>query len=343
MTKIGLDFSSLRFGEISENPAATALLGEMNRALFDMLRDLPGPLQGVAVILLQTNYAGFSLSGGVTNFFGNLYYPPAYTILHHLESRGLPLPVEIRRAAVRTQAAAMFLHMFDDHLVDGQIPPDHLAIQLRTQVYLGFREGIGVLAGTDHSGQAARMAEMLIDSYFAAVHRPVVAGDTKQAETREPRDRLQNYCDRFRDEMATWLVAPLLIAARCARDAADRESLVDGVRRAYESFGIAWRLLDDLRDWPEDFRAGQVSAVSQSLSDRGRDLWHAPEKNETKLIELLQGESVFPRLFERIQTELDAAAKMAAAVELSAAAREYRSLAAPLAPFEKATSAPRIG
>jgi hypothetical protein len=48
----------------------------------------------------------------------------------------------------------------------------------------------------------------------------------------------------------------------------------------WEAFGLAWRLLDDLRDYSADMAAGERSGIYYLLSDQGRDAWLAASKTQ---------------------------------------------------------------
>lgn len=255
-----------------------ALRDELNRKLFEVCRLMPGALRTDAALFLlrlgpaESSPAGFNLI--------QKYYAPAYSVLH--EVSGPHLSARIWQQAMQAHACAMFLHLFDDHLVDGQQPLSHLSLQLRTTVWQQMQGCLETMCRTipeDIAGAShARFAQQTIDAawnrYFRSAQTRAARRRSARAESATESD-FERYCRRFFDEMATWLVVPLLLA-RIAPGWTGR------MRRAliqmYHSFGLAWRLLDDLQDAADDARNGvQDSAVCQALSVKERPAWLAGE------------------------------------------------------------------
>jgi hypothetical protein len=130
--------------------------------------------------------------------------------------------------------------------------------------------------------------------------------------------------------MATSLVAPLLLARRVKDD----DDFIADVRGAYESFGIAWRLLDDIQDIGEDAARGTRSAVQVSLAPAGRGLWedaHRGADGTGWLCGIIEESRVIETLARRIVAELGSAAERMERRGMNAMAEEFRDLAKPLA------------
>jgi len=143
--------------------------------------------------------------------------------------------------------------------------------------------------------------------------------------------------------MATAFIVPLLLAHRY-----DNSALGNAVHIALESFGIAWRILDDIKDLEIDFLAGSVSAVSLSLPEEGKRLWreikdpeHFKIKNQSKvtvenerrfqiLESIIQDCGIITALLKRILKEIDNATNNAEKAGLLDLAAELRLIASPL-------------
>jgi hypothetical protein len=216
---------------------------------------------------------------------------------------------------------AMFLHRLDDHLDDGEVPATHLVLLLRSEAWRLMIEAFGEGAAGDPEG--ASLAERFIADYYE--------GMTGGSEP----DSLEGYCALFRKQMATWLVAPVLLARR-----AD-DSFAAPVRAAYESFGIAWRLLDDMTDAREDAISGARSSVYLLLSREGQRLWRDfPAMNSRRersaalgrIGQIMEKRRVAERLAERIDAELENAAIITGGLGMGELASQYRAMAAPMAP-----------
>ena len=303
----------LNFGSISLNPTQAQALGLMNQQLIALCRTLPEPLVDSAILTLQSHYAGSRLVN-LLNFYTK-FYTPTWSVIYWLQERPpLLTPAELESAYI-AQAMAMFLHMLDDHLVDGQLTPTHLLLQLRTKAWMRFSQHTDLLARMVPDGPAVGQA--LIDTYFGGVHHPPQV------------DSLEAYCHRFRSQLSTGLVVPMLIAARTGCPTAE-------VRQAFESFGMAWRLLDDLRDCQSDVYDGEPSGVYYQLTPEGRAHWEAcrgkpddaPEWQ--RLIDYLDATGTLTDSVQHLVRALGDAQKAAEAAGLVGYAAEFRQLAQPL-------------
>lgn len=302
---------NIRFGVI-EGEDLSLFYGGVNDAITDLCRSLPGTLQTEGMLFFMT-YAGIRM-GEPLDFFRN-YYRPAWSILPRLAAlAGGEIPgLDALRGA---HAMAMSLHSLDDHLVDGEVPVSHLALVIRSQMWRLMAAGIeSFAAGVPGGPETARS---LIDEYYRDICSEGVPGS------------LVEYCALFRGQMATSLVAPLLLARRVKDD----DDFIADVRGAYESFGIAWRLLDDIQDIEQDAARGTRSAVHVSLDAAGRDLWDDTSRGEdgtVRLCGIIEESRIIERLAGRIVAELGSAAERMERRGMKEMAGEFRALAKPVA------------
>ncbi|TAL36457.1 MAG: hypothetical protein EPN93_08525 [Spirochaetes bacterium] len=323
--------ASLRFGSIEPCGAERALLVELNDTVLALLRSLPESQHAPASLFLM-EYSGLKL-GGPIDFFRN-YHAPAWSVLHWIAARAdnprKPDSSLFPRLA-RGHAMAMLLHSLDDHLNDGEIPSTHLALLVRSEAWRVMRDSFSIAERPDALGSG--IADSCIDAYYRAISSP------------PDRAGLDAYCTHFRGQMATWLAGPLL----AARAVSDDPDFYRGVRESYESFGIAWRLLDDIQDVAADARAGGHSAVYHALDEEGRALWDGlsmrPPVKEAEipaeLVRALAAQDICSAITNRICAELARAESIAARHAMQGLADEFRVLAAPLAQ-EKSTGYERI-
>jgi len=107
---------------------------------------------------------------------------------------------------------------------------------------------------------------------------------------------------------------------------------------SYGSFGIAWRLLDDIRDIGNDIKNGSHSAIYFCLPEKVRSLWnHNLNRSQADVADSINAilnyilkHSIIDSIKERICAELDAAKSMVEAHNMRGLAREFRCLAHPL-------------
>lgn len=301
-----------QFGPVSLTADQTLWLDSLNATLPQLCRRMPAALQDAALLSIQQHFTNFQLQH-LLRFFTK-FYPPTWTIVYWLSQSDPSTAPEEIATMLRGQAMAMFLHMLDDHLVDGQIPLDNLLLQLRTEAWTLYAQATADLAGAISDGSAWR--DSLISRYFGGVHRPAVPHD------------LDSYCAGFCHQSATGLVIPVLLARRLGLDSA-------AICSAYEDFCIAWRLLDDLRDLPDDVAAGVRSGIYYSLDPEGRRAWDAcagtglDSPHGQALSAALNG-GCLDRFAAQIVARLDQAAALAGSFGLPGYAAELNDLAAPL-------------
>jgi len=147
-------------------------------------------------------------------------------------------------------------------------------------------------------------------------------------------ESLDNYCDHFRKQMSTWLIAPVLMTKKMTTD----EEFSDAIQTAYGSFGIAWRLLDDIKDMETDMMKNVHSAIYLCLPEDKRNLWckfagGEIDKNSgcTKVIlDYVLENNIIDIIKERICSELELAASIAEDARMTGLADEFRCLLKPL-------------
>lgn len=149
----------------------------------------------------------------------------------------------------------------------------------------------------------------LIDRYFSSVHAPPAPDD------------LGTYEELFRGQMATGVAAPVLLARRAGMDE-------DGVRDMHESFGVSWRMLDDLRDIETDAARGSRSAVYFALPMSRRHEWPPPRSRES--FDTCLEREVMPLLTSRICDLLGHSARVARDLGLRIMAEQYEALRGPM-------------
>ena len=104
---------------------------------------------------------------------------------------------------------------------------------------------------------------------------------------------------------------------------------------AYGSFGVAWRLLDDLQDIESDRKDGSHSAIYYSLPEGLRISWKAQadgadDTEADGVAAFLEAHGVRALIMARIVHELNAAGQIAEACGMQGLAAEFHALARPL-------------
>ena len=299
------DFTRLRFGEVNLNPEVAALRLEFERRLSNVLALLPGPLWRECLGAVD----GYGGGGGK---FYHLFYPPVWSFLYWIPAVARrPIDPAMLSHATTAQALALFLHLWDDHLCDGQLPLDMARLQARCEAWRAFIVAANALR--DATAPGSRRVEQQVELYLTATQRPGQAQD------------LEAYCERFLRQIAIWTLAPRLFG--------ETSGQADALCATIESFSIAWRLLDDVQDIAADSAAGVRTAVWHLLDDAGRRCWddcHAAaqerERVDDATFEALAAHaktpSCVPALLARIDSHLAQAARIAARENWSGLFRE---------------------
>ena len=134
--------------------------------------------------------------------------------------------------------------------------------------------------------------------------------------------------------MATWSVIPVLLARRISTD----EEFSRTVQAAYSSFGISWRLVDDLQDIEKDMMKGVHSSIYVCLNEDVRGYWDKdteekkdPNKGYVQaILSYILEKGVIDTIMDRACSELESAACIADSCNMPGLAREFRSLLKPL-------------
>ena len=234
-----LQCKTLDFGKDKLSKGKSVFYRRFSNEIFSLCRSLPESAQTDAILFLM-RYSRINLKDDL-DFFGN-YYPPAWSIIYWL-SRDSNLPTKRLKKqdvvnAVAAQSMAMFLHSLDDHLTDGQVPVSILTLLLRSQAWTIMKKASFDLAKDVPNGE--RTVRIFLDDYYSSL------------QSAEGLECLDGYCDLFRRQMAIWMIAPILLSMKMT----GISDLTKRIEVAYGSFGIAWRLLDDIRDIGDDIEKG---------------------------------------------------------------------------------------
>lgn len=317
--------SEIGFGAIKLSEGEQQFCHEWNNEVISLCKSLPQSTQTEALLFFM-RYSRVSFSEEL-NFF-KTFYVPAWSIIYWLlESK--PDSSALRQVdfnnAKTGHSMAMFLHALDDHLCDGQLPVTHLALLLRSQSWMIMSNALNSLADGVNGGR--EIVEGFIDDYYSSI--------TSSGEI----DSIDSYCDIFRKQMATWLVVPVLITKKMFGD----EDFTNAIQSAYGSFGIAWRLLDDIKDIEADMSEGAHSAIYICLSENIKPFWdnndgvepNLKNSNTKIVLDYILEKSVIEKLKERICSELESAVSLTDAYNITGLANEFRCLLSTLKKEEK--------
>ena len=308
--------SLIKFGQVPLTASVDAFRHAMNAEIMAFLHSLPKSKQTDAVVFLLKHCRTSFLPR--FDFFAN-YYSPAWSVIYWLEktdSNGASLKSKEIAYARTAHAMALFLHPLDDHLADGQLPASHFHILLRSQAWSRMTTAFDHLSREVPDG--GEIVRSYIDDYYASIESP-------------PRvDSLDGYCRHFVKQMATGMIVPALMAAKISSE----YEFAPALEEAYGAFGIAWRLLDDLRDMAVDMATGSHSAIYFGMSAEARQLWDQVSKDNNsiaykKIRSVVFDSGIWETVVERIATELTSAATLLDAIELEGLAEELRCLAEP--------------
>lgn len=312
--------SRIDFGPVNLSEEEKEFSRELNREILLLCKSLPESTQTEAALFLL-RYLRVSLSDGAD--FVRYFYAPAWSILYWLMKTN---PGETRLDQRDIQNArtghtmAMFLHAIDDHLTDHQVPVTHLALLLRSQSWMIMNYAFNKLAAAVDGGM--EIVAQFIDDYYWSIYNS------------DGIESLDSYCGLFRKQMATALIVPVLVAKRKTAD----EEFARSIRAAYESFGIAWRLLDDIQDMEKDLMKGVHSSIYVCLNEDLRSSWDKDtgEKKDQKkdhvetILSYVLENRMLESIKERACSELESAASIADSCSMSGLANEIRYLLRPL-------------
>ncbi len=308
------------FGPIDLVSGQKEFQTDLNQVILSLCKSLPKSTQSEALFSLM-RYMKVPPDDPIN--FVNYFYVPAWSILYwmiHEAPEANPLEPEDSQKAKSAHTLAMFLHPLDDHLNDGQLPATHLNLLLRSQAWNQMNRALADFC--ENVDGADEIVADHIDTYYSGI-----------TETEVP-ESIDSYCDLFRKQMSTCLIVPELMARKITSD----ESFVHAVVSAYVSFGIAWRLLDDILDIKDDLTQGNRSAVYIDLPKHLRDCWDREEEpgrvesecRKTRLLSYILENHLIQRINRRICRELDWAHSLAKGHGLAGLANEFECLLVPL-------------
>ena len=306
---------SVRFGQVTLTEEAALFRHAMNREMMAFFRSLPPSTHTDAVVFCMQHFRTPFFPA--FDYFRN-YPSPAWSVIHWIERhdagrlRQAPEEGGLARTA---HAMALFLHPLDDHLNDGQLPATHLHLLLRSQAWLRMHAALEQLALGVPEGAA--LVRGFIDAYYASIGAPPAM------------PTLDDYGTHFRNQMATGLIVPVLMAKMAAGDA-----FAAAIETAYGAFGIAWRLLDDLQDMAADMASGSHSAIYFCLPAALQEQWDRPSRRDDRaryeaIMTAVKNGGVVETISDKIRTELMQAASAMEAVQMTGLAEELRCLAKP--------------
>ena len=312
---------NIDFGKAKLSKTENTFYRRFSKGILSLCRSLPESAQTDAMLFLM-KYSGLNL-GDELDFFSN-FHPPAWSILYWL-SHECSLPAKRLKkrdvsSAVTAQSMAMFLHSLDDHLTDRQVPVSPLTLLLRTQAWTIMDRAFHTLADGVPAGR--RTILRFMDDYYSSIQ------DSKGLKS------LDSYCDLFRRQMGIGMIAPTLLSMKMT----GISDFTRDIQIAYGSFGIAWRLFDDIRDIDGDMKKGLHSSLYYCLPEKIKTRWNphnaanrAGANNSTNaILNHILERGLIERIKERICAELETAVSIVEAYDLKGLAREFRSLAHPL-------------
>ena len=313
--------SEIDFGPVTISGRQQRFLDEMNHMVLSLARSLPKSTRTDALFFLMFYMdivADQQINFYKLNFFKN-YYTPSWSIIFWIQDvlQGRKkLSDGDKKSAMTAHGLLLLLHSLDDHFNDNELRATHLSLLLRSQCWLIMTNSLKVLA--EGVGGGSEIISGFMDDYYSAIR------SSKEI------DSLDGYCDLFRNHMATGLIVPTLMIKKMAAD----EKFQKAFRNFFESFGIAWRLLDDIKDLKDDMEKGRHSSIYVALPEAERLLWdnssserkEIHEAHEKAILDALLERDVIGRLKERIRHHLISAASIAVDCGMKGMEREFRAL-----------------
>lgn len=312
--------AEMEFGTIELSNDQKAFYENLNQSILSLCKSLPESTQTDALLFFM-EYSGLSI-GDELDFFKN-YYAPSWSIIYwlaqHMAENQDMTKVDLQNA-ITAQAMAMILHSLDDHINDQQVPASHLTLLIRSQCWKTMVHALEDLAGDLKYGR--KVIDEFIDDYYWGILEP------------EDVESLERYCEVFKNQMATWLIAPVLMAQKISNE----KKLIKSIQSAYESFGIGWRLLDDINDIEADLAKGSQSAVYLCLPEDLKKRWrqNAGKKSNHQnfspemIYDAIFEDKIVYRLRQKICQALESAASLSENCQMAGLANEYCCLIKPL-------------
>lgn len=317
---------TMDFGRIILSKKENLFYLRFNKEVFSFCRSLPKSTQTDSILFLM-KYGGMNL-GEKIDFFAN-YYSPTWSILYWLiQKHTLPthrLKKEDINNAITAHSMALLLHSLDDHLIDGQVPVSLMTLLLRSQAWMIMNRTFTNLS--DGLPGGAGKQKGFLDDYYSGL-----------IDSKKPVN-LDGYCLQFRKQMAIGMVVPILLSMKIN----EKANFIKDLELAFGSFGIAWRLLDDIQDIGSDFEKGTRSAIYLCLPKKLKSLWtnkalkRGPVgRDSTSIVfDYILEHHLVDKIKERIDAELESASAKVEAHGLSGLANEFKLLAQPLRKYVK--------
>lgn len=312
--------SKLEFGTLNLSREEDAFRCDLDREMISLCKSLPKSAHTKAFIFL-INFLQAPLNSEFN--FVKYFYTPSWSILYWLIrscEKNTTIDKECVKDAKTSHTMAMFLHALDDHLADGQLPVTHLALLVRSQSWMLMDHANKRLANGVDNGN--NIVCELINEYYSSI------GISDEMHT------LDEYCANFRKQMATWLIVPILLAKLLGAN----DEYSHSIQSVYYSFGISWRLLDDLQDIEKDMMKGVHSSIYVCLDEKIKDLWDKNSGIESQpdleciqmILYNIRENNIVETIKERACAEIESAAFIADSFEIKGFADELRCLIEPL-------------
>src|SRR5438876_2059154 len=241
------EFTAIGFGRVYTIQETAQLQRDLNSILDNTVGALPSSLAGKSAALLDV------YSGGRKDFF-SLFYVPIWSFLHWMFVDRPDASADLKNTARTAHAMSLFLHLWDDHLCDGQLEVDIARLQLRTIAWQRFTAAAYKLCNL--VGQPSEVVDEHANEYLSSQ-----SGSAKVAD-------VDNYLQLFSRQIATWTLVPRLLD-HWLGDAQNSNSL----QNLIDLFAGCWRLVDDIQDINIDLLAGKRNAVWYQLDSAGRTRW----------------------------------------------------------------------
>jgi hypothetical protein len=311
--------SDIDFGAVRLSAGEMKFYQKLNNEILLLCKSLPKSIQTDA-LLFYMDYSRVSF-GERLNFF-KYYFAPVWSTLYWLiysQNGHRRLSQEDINCATTGHSMAMTLHSMDNHLYDGEIPVTHLSLLLRSQAWMIMNRAFSYLV--DGNNERKEIVTRFINDYYSSISRL------------DGTEALNAYCARFLNQMATGFIAPVLVANR--KNASNE--FTQAIQAAYGSFGIAWRLLDDIKDIYTDMTRGVQSSIYSCLPKTQKIFWDKLRSDKLDnredytrvLFDYIVREDIIGTLKERIYRELLSAASIANDLNLKSLANEFLCLLRP--------------
>jgi hypothetical protein len=309
--------SEIGFGKVRLSEGEQRFCSELNDEIHALCKALPPSIQTDALLSLMKYFRKTFV--GNPSFFMN-YYAPAWSIIYwiiHCRPDRVELSQQDIGTAKAAHSMALLLHPLDDHLSDGQLPVTHLNLLIRSQAWVIMTGAMRGLAEGLVDGN--QIVADLIDDYYSGIN------------SSEDIASLDGYVDLFRKQMATGYIVPVLLSKKITANG----EFAAAIQSLYGSFGIAWRLLDDINDIKADMMTGSKSAIYACLPESLKKSWDK-DSGEKKIddtesiLNYVAENGIAGKIVERIRIELDSGAATADKYRLAKLAEELKSLAKPL-------------